>query len=118
MAQGVKRYFYRDGIGQALQRACQKKRRTCVPHLRNVSMCRRFWARRSVNGQLSRLLDAGVVAIVSNDVTLTKGKISAVKIKEIGDREKLSIISRAFDQIQVFAQMLGGYFRKKNKAQV
>ena len=56
-----------------------------------------------------------VVAIVSNDVTLTKGKISAVKIKEIGGREKLSIISRAFDQIQVFAQMLGGYFGKKEK---
>ena len=54
-----------------------------------------------------------VVAIGSNDVNLTKGRISAVKIKEIGGREKLSIILRAFDQIQIFAQMLGGYFRKK-----
>ena len=57
-----------------------------------------------------------VVAIVSNDVTLTKGKISAVKIKEIGGREKLSIILRAFDQIQVFAQMLGDYFGKKKNS--
>ena len=57
-----------------------------------------------------------VVAIGSNDVNLTKGKVSVVKIKEIGGREKLSIILRAFDQIQVFAQMLGGYFGKKKNS--
>ena len=30
----------------------------------------------------------------------------------IGDKEGLMIISGAFDQIQVFVQMLGGYFLK------
>jgi hypothetical protein len=39
-------------------------------------------------------------------------KISAVKINKIGGSRRLLIISRAFDQIQVFDQMLGGYSGK------
>ena len=49
-----------------------------------------------------------IVAIVSTDVTLKKNfDCGALRI---GDREALMIISGAFDQIQVFVQMLGGYF--------
>jgi phage-related minor tail protein len=32
---------------------------------------------------------------------------------KIGDSEEVMIISRAFDQIQVFVQMLEGYFLKE-----
>ena len=66
----VIRSFYCDGTGQELHRACQKKRRTCVPHLRNVSKCRRLWVHRPVTGQNSCFPDTVVVAIVSTDVTL------------------------------------------------
>jgi hypothetical protein len=49
------------------------------------------------------------VAIVSTDVTLTKENLDDGGMK-IGDKIEVMIISRAFDQIQVFDQMLGGYF--------
>jgi hypothetical protein len=44
---GVKRSFYCDGTEQALQRACQGKWRTCVPHLHNLSNTAEFWAHMS-----------------------------------------------------------------------
>jgi hypothetical protein len=34
-------------------------------------------------------------------------------VMKIGDSEGILITSGAFDQIQVFVQMLGGYFIKK-----
>lgn len=53
--------------------------------------------------------DTGIVAIISTDVTLTKENLDDGGMK-IGDKIEVMIISRAFDQIQVFGQMLGGYF--------
>jgi hypothetical protein len=51
------------------------------------------------------------VAIVSIDVTLSKENLDSGVMK-IGDNEEVMIISTAFDQIQVFVQMLAGYFLK------
>ena len=42
-------------------------------------------------------------------------KNSTMKLGKIVDNRRLLIISRVFDQIQVFAQMLGGYFEKKKE---
>jgi hypothetical protein len=76
-----------------------------------VSNTAEFRAHWSVTGQNSRLPDTVVVAIVSTDVTLKKNfDCGAMRI---GDRKGLMIISGAFDQIQVFVQMLGGYFLKR-----
>ncbi len=81
----VKKSFYCDGTGQALQRACQGKWRTCVPHLRNVSKTAEFRAHKSVTGQNSRLPDTVIVAIVSNDVTMKKtAAASTLKIFDRG----------------------------------
>ena len=84
--------FYCDGTGQALQCACQKKRRTCVPHLRNVSQTAGFWTHKSGTGQGSRSPDTAVVAIVSTDVTLKERNFDCVVLK-IGDRDGLMITS-------------------------
>jgi hypothetical protein len=108
----VKAYFYCEGTGQALQRVCQKKRRTCVPHLRNVSNCCRFWVHQSVTGHKSCFPDTGVVTIVSTDFNLIRENLNGGVVK-IGDKQEVMIISRGFEQIQLFDQMLGGYFRKK-----
>ena len=89
---GVKIYFHCEGTGQALQCACQKKRRTCVPHLRNVSNCWRFWVHKPVTGQNSRSPDTAVVAIVSTDVTLKERKFDCA-VLNIGDRDGLMITS-------------------------
>ena len=80
----VKRSFYCEGAGQVLQRACQKKWRTCVPHLRNVSSTAEFWAYRSVTGQNSRFPDTVIVAIVRNDVNIEK--ISAASVMRNSDK--------------------------------
>jgi hypothetical protein len=45
-------------------------------------------------------------------MSLYKTKNLGCGVMKIGDIEGLMIISRAFDQIQVFVQMLGGYFLK------
>jgi hypothetical protein len=62
-----------------------------------------------VTGQNSRLPNAAIVAIVSDDVTIEKISISSMRIR---DRGVLLEISGAFDQIQVFVQMLGGLLLK------
>jgi hypothetical protein len=38
-----------------------------------------------------------------------------MQLREKDDSRRILIISRAFDQIQVFDQMLGGYFGQKKK---
>ena len=54
-----------------------------------------------------------ITTINRDEVNLTKGSMPTRKIKENWRQEKLLNTSGAFDQIQVFAQMLGGYFDKK-----
>jgi hypothetical protein len=59
-----------------------------------------------------RFPDTVIVAIVSNDVTLARENLGYDSLEEWRQQ---TIVSRAFEQIQVFAQMLGGYFGKKKK---
>ncbi len=70
----------------------RKKRRTCVPHLCNVSNCRRSWVHRSVKGYNSRSPDTAVVAIVSTDVTLKERNFDCA-VLNIGDRDGLMLTS-------------------------
>ena len=53
-----------------------------------------------------------ITTINRDEVNLIKGSMPTRKIKEDWRQEKLLNTSGAFDQIQVFAQMLGGYFDK------
>jgi hypothetical protein len=48
-----------------------------------------------------------------DEVNLVKGSMSIRKVKEDWRQEELFNTSGAFDQKQVFPQMLGGYFDKK-----
>ena len=54
-----------------------------------------------------------ITTINRDEVNLIKGSMPTRKIKEDWRQEELLNTSGAFDQIQVFAQMLGGYFREK-----
>jgi hypothetical protein len=54
-------------------------------------------------------LDEEIVANISIDVTLVE-EIFGSDDTKTGQRTQEVIISRAFDQVQVFDQMLGGYF--------
>jgi hypothetical protein len=62
----------------------------------------------SVKGELSHLFDTMVVANVSIDVTLVEEIIDSNKTKT-DQGMQVMVISRAFGQIQVFDQILGGY---------
>ena len=62
----------------------------------------------------SRLPDTLVVAVISSDVTLVKENLGYEALQEWRQHK---IVSRAFEQKQVFAQMLGGYFRKNEKVE-
>jgi hypothetical protein len=54
-----------------------------------------------------------IKTINRDEAILFKGSMSTRKIKEDWRQEELLNTSGAFDQIQVFAQTLGGYFDKK-----
>jgi hypothetical protein len=79
----VRRSFYCDGTGQALQCVRQEKLRTCVPHLCDVSNGRRFWVHRSVTVHNSYFPNIGAVAIISTDVTLTKESLDSGDVKMV-----------------------------------
>ena len=52
----------------------QKMRRTCVPHLHDVSTWYEIWAHKTEGEKFSRFPDTAVVDIVSNDLTLARVK--------------------------------------------
>jgi hypothetical protein len=65
-----------------------------------------WWKQWTHRAEKSRLFE-------KDEVNLVKGSMSIRKVKEDWRQEELFNTSGAFDQKQVFPQMLGGYFDKK-----
>jgi hypothetical protein len=99
---GVKKYF---NIGEVTVRAPGKAEDVCPPPARRVKIMDTLGPQGS-GRKLLAIFGLEIVAIVSNNVTFA-GKNSPQQFHKKGDMKKYW---RAFDQIQVFDQMLGGYF--------
>ena len=95
----VKKYF---NTGEVTVRAPGKAEDVCPPLARRVNVVETM----DPQGR-------NIPIINRDEVNLTTGSMPTRKMKEDWRQEKSLNTSGAFDQIQVFAQMLGGYFRKK-----
>ena len=87
------------------------------PLARRVKLMRILGPQDREREQYSRFLDTVVVAIVSSDVTLIKGKISAVKIKKIGGRKNYRLFREPLIKYK-FLPKCSGATLEKSKVRV